>query len=44
MNRVALIEQLKETQQTLEKLLAFLESGEKDRFATHLTNPAGNTG
>jgi hypothetical protein len=36
MNRAAVIEQLKETQQTLEKLLALLESGDRDRFATHL--------
>ena len=36
MNRAAVIEQLKATQQTLEKLLALLESGERDRFSAHL--------
>ena len=33
MNRAAVIEA---TQQTLEKLLVLLESGERDRFASHL--------
>ncbi len=36
MNPAAVIEQLKETQQTLANLLALLESGERDRFAAHL--------
>ena len=36
MNRAAVIEQVKATQQTLEKLLALLESGERDRFGSHL--------
>ena len=36
MNRTAVIEQLRATQQTLEKLLGLLESSEQDRFASHL--------
>jgi hypothetical protein len=35
-NRVAVIEQLRATQETIEKLLALLESSEQDRFASHL--------
>jgi hypothetical protein len=35
-NRTALIEQLKETQKALEKLLVLLESVERDRFVSHL--------
>jgi len=33
---MALIEQLKETQKALEKLLVLLESAERDRFVSHL--------
>jgi hypothetical protein len=36
MNRAAVIEQLKQTQDTLARLLALLEAGEADRFAAHL--------
>jgi hypothetical protein len=36
MNRAAVIEQLKQTRETLDKLLALLESSEADRFAAHL--------
>ena len=36
MNRAAVVEQLKQTQQMLAKLLALLESGEADQFATHV--------
>jgi len=36
MNRTALIEQLKETQKALEKLLVLLESAERDRFVSHI--------
>jgi len=36
MNRAAVIEQLKQTQETLAKLLALLEAGEADKFAAHL--------
>jgi hypothetical protein len=36
MNRVAAIEQLRATQETLEKLLVLLESSEQDRFVSHL--------
>jgi hypothetical protein len=36
MNRAVLIEQLRATQQTLEKLLVLMESSEQDRFASHL--------
>ena len=36
MNRAALIEQLKVTQETLGKLLALLESSEADKFVAHL--------
>jgi hypothetical protein len=36
MNRALVVEQLRETQKTLEKLLALLESSERDRFAEHL--------
>ena len=36
MNRTAVIEQLKQTQQMLAKLLALLEAGEGDKFAAHL--------
>ena len=36
MNRAAVIEQLKQTQETLAKLLALLEASEGDRFAAHL--------
>jgi hypothetical protein len=35
-DRAALIEQLRATQQTLEKLLALLEASEQERFASHL--------
>jgi hypothetical protein len=34
-NRVAVIEQIRATQQTLEKLLGLRESSELDRFASH---------
>ena len=36
MNRAAVIEQIRATQQNLEKLLGLLESSEQDRFASHL--------
>jgi hypothetical protein len=36
MNRTVVIEQLKQTQETLAKLLALLEAGEADKFAAHL--------
>jgi hypothetical protein len=36
MNRAAVIEQLKATQQMLSKLLALLESSEADKFVAHL--------
>jgi hypothetical protein len=36
MNRAAVIEQLKATQETLNKLLALLESSEADGFVAHL--------
>ena len=36
MNRVAAIEQLRATQETLEKLLVLLESSEQDRFVSHV--------
>ena len=36
MNRAAVIEQLKQTQETLAKLLALLEAAEADKFAAHL--------
>jgi hypothetical protein len=35
-NRAAVIEQVKQTQETLAKLLALLEAGEGDKFAAHL--------
>jgi hypothetical protein len=35
-NRAAVIEQLKRTQETLGRLLTLLESGETDRFVAHL--------
>jgi hypothetical protein len=35
-NRAAVIEQVKQTQETLAKLLALLEAGEADKFAAHL--------
>jgi hypothetical protein len=36
MNRTVVIEQLRTTQQTLEKLLALLEACEQDRLESHL--------
>jgi hypothetical protein len=36
MNRAAVIEQLKATQETLNKLLALLQSSEADKFVAHL--------
>jgi prephenate dehydrogenase len=36
MNRAAVIEQLKQTQEMLAKLLALLEAGEADKFAAHV--------
>ena len=36
MNRAALIEQLKATQETLAKLLGLLQSSEADKFVAHL--------
>ena len=36
MNRATVIAQIKATQQTLERLLALLESSEQDRFASHI--------
>ena len=36
MDRAAVIEQLKQTQDTLAKLLALLEAGEADKFAGYL--------
>ena len=36
MNRTAVIEQLKQTQEMLAKLLALLEAGDADKFAAHL--------
>jgi hypothetical protein len=36
MNRAAVIEQLKATRESLDKLLALVESSEADRFAAHL--------
>jgi hypothetical protein len=35
-NRAGVIEQLKQTQEILAKLLALLEAGEADKFAAHL--------
>ena len=35
-NRAAVIEQLKQTQEMLAELLALLEAGEADKFAAHL--------
>jgi hypothetical protein len=34
-NSAAVIEQLKQTREALEKLLALLESSQSDKFATH---------
>jgi hypothetical protein len=36
MNRAAIIEQIKATQDTLNKLLALLQSSEADKFVGHL--------
>lgn len=36
MKRAAVVEQLKQTQEVLAKLLALLEAGEADKFAAHL--------
>ena len=36
MNRAAVIEQIKATQETLSKLLVLLESSEADKFVAHL--------
>jgi hypothetical protein len=36
MNRAAVIEQIRATQETLNKLLALLESSEADKFVAHL--------
>jgi hypothetical protein len=36
MNRAAVIEQLKQTQEMLAQLLALLQAGETDKFAAHL--------
>ena len=36
MNRATVVLQIKTTQQTLERLLALLESSEQDRFALHI--------
>jgi hypothetical protein len=36
MDRTAVIEQIKATQETLSKLLALLESSEADKFVAHL--------
>jgi hypothetical protein len=36
MNRAAVIDQLRATQEILSKLLALLESSESDKFVTHL--------
>ena len=36
MNRAAVIEQLKQTQDMLAKLLALLQAGKTDKFAAHL--------
>jgi hypothetical protein len=36
MNRLAVIQQLKETQLVLAKLLDLLEASEQDKFAAHL--------
>jgi hypothetical protein len=36
MNRAAVIEQLKQTEEILARLLALLEAGEADKFAAHL--------
>ena len=36
MHRAAVIEQLKQTQEMLAKLLALLEAGEADKFGAHL--------
>jgi hypothetical protein len=36
MNRAAVIEQLRATQETLSKLLALLESTQADKFVAHL--------
>jgi hypothetical protein len=35
-NRAAVIEQLKQTQDMLARLLALLQAGESDKFAAHL--------
>jgi primosomal protein N' len=44
MNRAAVIEQLKQTQEILARLLALLEAGEADKFAAHLYQARRNTG
>jgi hypothetical protein len=36
MNRAAMIEQLKQTQEMIAKLLSLIEIGETDKFAAHL--------
>ena len=36
MNRATVVAQIKAAQQTLERLLALLESSEQDRFASHI--------
>jgi hypothetical protein len=36
MNRAAMIEQLKQTQEMIAKLLSLPEAGEADKFAAHL--------
>jgi hypothetical protein len=44
MNRAAVIQQVKETQQMLAKLLDLLEASEHDKFAAYLYQPADSSG
>jgi hypothetical protein len=43
MNRAAVIEQLKQTQEMLARLLALLEAGEETSSQRIFTNPVANT-
>jgi hypothetical protein len=44
MNRAAMIEQLKQTQEMIAKLLSLLEAGEADKLPLTFTSHADNTG
>jgi len=44
MNRAAVIEQLKATQETLGKLLAFLDSNDAHKFVVHLYQARSSIG